>query len=48
MNAAEAVRYKDRIYIACDFVQGLDLADWLTDQQATTRRMMRRFTEATR
>ncbi len=30
-------RHEDWIYIVSDFVQGLDLADWLTDQQSTPR-----------
>ena len=37
VSVLEVGRYKDRIYIACDFIQGLDLADWLTDHQATPR-----------
>jgi serine/threonine protein kinase len=37
VNVLEVGRHEDRIYIVTDFVQGLDLADWLTDQQATPR-----------
>ena len=37
VSVLEVGRFKDRIYIASDFVQGLDLADWLTDQKATPR-----------
>ena len=37
VSVLEVGRYKDRIYIASEFIQGLDLADWLTDQQATPR-----------
>ena len=33
----EVGREGDRAYIVTDFVQGLDLADWLTDHQATPR-----------
>ena len=37
VSVLEVGRDKDRVYIACDFVQGLDLADWLSDHQATPR-----------
>ena len=37
VSVLEVGRHEDRIYIVTDFVQGLDLADWLTDQQATPR-----------
>jgi len=37
VSVLEVGRYKDRIYIACDFIEGVDLADWLTDQQTTSR-----------
>ncbi len=37
VSVLEVGRHEDRIYIVTEFVQGLDLADWLTDQQATPR-----------
>lgn len=33
----EVGREGDRVYIVTDFVRGLDLADWLSDQRATPR-----------
>ncbi len=37
VGVLEVGRHEDRIYIVNEFVQGLDLADWLTDQRATPR-----------
>ena len=37
VSVLEVGRHEDRIYIVNEFVQGLDLADWLTDQQSTPR-----------
>ena len=37
VNVLEVGRHEDRIYIVTDFIRGLDLADWLTNQQATPR-----------
>ena len=38
VSVLEVGRYKDRIYIACDFIQGLDLADWLIDHSGDPAR----------
>jgi len=37
VRVLEVGRFRDRIYIACDFIQGRDLAAWLADQQVTPR-----------
>lgn len=37
VSVLEVGRHEDRIYIVTEFVHGLDLADWLTDQHATPR-----------
>ncbi|MCA9211435.1 MAG: protein kinase [Planctomycetales bacterium] len=37
VSVLEVGRHEDRIYIVTEFVQGLDLADRLSDQQATPR-----------
>jgi serine/threonine protein kinase len=35
VSVLEVGRYEDRIYMACDFIEGMDLADWLVDGQPT-------------
>ena len=35
VKVLEVGRYKDRVYIAAEFIVGLDLADWFTDHTAT-------------
>ncbi len=37
VSVLEVGRYKDRIYIACDYIEGVDLADYLVDQRVAPR-----------